>query len=85
MWSWDFQPVTTLEMLASDALVGLCFVFMHLSWSPYQDIDQCSVDNGGCDQNCTDLIPGRKCSCVSGYELGSDGLSCNGQCYGIAQ
>ena len=43
------------------------------------DIDQCSVNNGECDQMCTNLLPGFVCSCYKGYTLNSDdGKSCSG-------
>merc|ERR1711871_595656 len=35
-----------------------------------EDIDECSVENGGCDMlnKCLNLIPGRKCGgCPGGY------------------
>ena len=38
----------------------------------------CKKDNGGCSQICTDLEDGRICSCRSGYQLGSDGQTCEG-------
>ena len=43
------------------------------------DTNQCSTSNGGCDQNCTDVIPGHECSCSSGYALNSNGQTCSGE------
>ena len=43
------------------------------------DTNQCSLANGGCDQNCTDIIPGRECSCGIGYLLDNNGQLCNGK------
>ena len=43
------------------------------------DTNQCSTANGGCDHECTDLIPDYECSCNDGYVLDSDGNSCNGK------
>ena len=45
----------------------------------YSDTNQCSTDNGGCDHNCTDLIPGHNCSCNAGFLLNSDERSCDGK------
>eukprot|EP00731_Ephydatia_muelleri_P031793 Em0023g300a len=41
-----------------------------------QDIKQCVVSNGGCQQVCTELIPGFQCSCQAGYVLASNGFNC---------
>ena len=46
---------------------------------PYMYIlptDQCDINNGGCDQICAN---GGQCQCSTGYRLGSDGRSCNGE------
>ncbi len=42
------------------------------------DIDQCTTNNGGCQQICTNLLPGFACSCYSGFVLNDDGKSCSG-------
>lgn len=47
-------------------------------FSLYSDYNECLVENGGCDQNCTNKIPGFYCSCFEGYTLAEDGQSCNG-------
>lgn len=43
------------------------------------DIDQCLDDNGGCSQNCTNLLPGYECSCEAGYLTENDGFDCTGE------
>ena len=43
------------------------------------DIDECSVNNGGCNQTCNNSIGSYKCSCGSGYTLKKDGLGCDGK------
>ena len=61
------------------AYVYTCSVnhaYLSLSLS---DSNQCATNNGGCDHNCTDLIPGYLCSCDPGFLLDSDGHSCNGE------
>ena len=59
-------------------LFALFFSLIHVSL--HEDIDQCSSDNGGCDQNCTDQIPGYECSCSDGYTLDDeDQHACNGE------
>ncbi len=50
-----------------------CLRFLQL------DEDQCSHDNGGCQQICINLIPGYNCSCDPGYTLNEDGRTCDGK------
>ena len=40
-------------------------------WLQYTaiDIDECSVNNGGCEHNCTNTEGSFVCSCVEGYSL----------------
>ncbi|XP_070536953.1 fibrillin-1-like [Ptychodera flava] len=40
------------------------------------DIDECSENNGDCDQHCQNTEGSFVCSCRRGYKLGNDGLSC---------
>ena len=49
----------------------------------FPDIDECSSNNGGCAQVCTNTPGSYTCGCDSGYELDGDGFSCNGTYQGI--
>ena len=40
------------------------------------DINQCETNNGGCEQTCTNLVPGYHCGCYTGYSLAPDELTC---------
>ncbi len=42
----------------------------------YADINECSTNNGGCAQTCTNNAGSFQCSCGSGYSLASNGMSC---------
>ncbi|CAK8672995.1 unnamed protein product [Clavelina lepadiformis] len=43
----------------------------------YSVIEGCSTDNGGCDQMCTDIQPGKVfCSCREGLQLDENGVQC---------
>lgn len=43
------------------------------------DIDECSNDNHGCDQVCTNTPGAYQCSCSNhSYQLSSDGKTCIG-------
>ena len=42
------------------------------------DNNECSTNHGGCSQICTNTQGSFKCSCLSGYKLAVDGLTCVG-------
>nr|XP_026693868.1 fibrillin-3 isoform X4 [Ciona intestinalis] len=41
------------------------------------DVDECSVDNGGCSHNCTNTIGSFYCSCPEGQTIVADGVTCD--------
>ena len=49
------------------------------------DIDECSSNNGGCVQVCTNTPGSYTCGCDPGYELDGDGFSCNGKILNLAK
>ena len=44
----------------------------------FSDIDECAVDNGGCEHTCINKPGSHECKCKEGYLLGDDGLTCAG-------
>ena len=42
------------------------------------DVDECSVNNGGCGHNCINTPGSSVCTCNSGYSLNVDKKSCQG-------
>ena len=42
----------------------------------FQDEDECSTNNGGCADLCTNFVGGFNCSCDDGYLLMNDNLGC---------
>ena len=55
------------------------------SWKMYSEHEnyhaenECSVDNGGCDQICSETFESFTCSCKAGYSLTNDGYTCIGK------
>lgn len=43
------------------------------------DIDECVTTNGGCSDTCTNNAGSFVCSCLTGYELDTDDLTCIGR------
>lgn len=54
--------------------VTLCFA---------ADIDECQVQNGGCNQLCLNKLGSYRCSCYNGYAL-KDSRTCEGKRYWAA-
>ena len=50
----------------------ICFLYT------YSDVNECLNNNGGCHHNCHDSDTSYTCSCNNGYQLNSDGHTCEG-------
>ncbi|UYV64840.1 BMP1 [Cordylochernes scorpioides] len=48
-----------------------------------KELDECRLGNHGCEHECTNTIGGFRCECKIGYELHSDGRTCEDACGGI--
>ena len=42
------------------------------------DINECTMNNGGCAQLCTNTPGSYQCNCNNGYTLNLDGHNCSG-------
>ena len=45
----------------------------------FLDINECLINNGGCQHHCHDSDGSYTCSCSNGYQLNSDGHTCDGK------
>ena len=45
----------------------------------FLDVNECLVDNGGCEQFCTNTVGSYNCSCMPGYLL--EGVNCISRLY----
>jgi len=45
---------------------------------PLIDIDECAVNNGGCENTCENVGGSFKCGCSEGFELNADQKTCQG-------
>lgn len=43
----------------------------------------CCADNGPCKHLCNIVEGDAVCSCMAGYTLMADGVSCEGECFGL--
>ena len=48
------------------------------NWTINSDINECMLDNGGCDHSCVNKDGSFKCTCKNGYQLQNDKLTCEG-------
>ena len=77
-------PEGRMTHLRTFDITGLCFLLL-LNWlyfsSPISssDIDECSHDNGGCQQVCENEPGAYLCGCELGFQLAADGYTCVGQ------
>ena len=51
----------------------MCFFF--------SDNDECSLQTDNCVETCTNTVGSFYCECNMGYELNSDGATCDGEYY----
>ena len=42
------------------------------------DLNECSINNGGCSQECSNTIGSYQCTCQDGFTLQADGHTCEG-------
>lgn len=42
------------------------------------DVDECLLNNGNCEHNCTNEFGAYSCQCAAGYQLDKDGHNCTG-------
>ena len=61
-----------------EKLVLVSMIYAIVIFHFIKDINECLYHNGGCHGTCTNMIGSRTCSCSTGYLLGSNGYSCNG-------
>ena len=56
------------------------FSTIHNSCRPFLllDVNECTMNNGGCEHICTNTLGSFECSCDSGFVLDDNNLSCNG-------
>lgn len=45
----------------------------------FEDINECSIENGGCDHICNNFEGGYFCNCRQGFRLSDDGHRCEGR------
>ena len=45
----------------------------------FTDVNECSTNNGGCGDICTNSVGGFECSCQAGFQLGPDQRICSGK------
>ena len=42
------------------------------------DFNECENDNGGCEDDCSNIEGSYLCNCEDGYNLDSNAYNCNG-------
>lgn len=82
----ETTPVTVVQaiilpLMDMTAMVSCSseFFFSCLPDACSSDIDECSTNNGGCSQNCSNTHGSYICFCNSGYNITFDGFDCEGE------
>ena len=52
---------------------------MHPMCCCFADFNECEYGNAGCEQICTNSIPGYQCECYAGYRLDENGVNCTSE------
>ena len=50
-----------------------------LTFPTFVDVDECSVNNGGCSELCVNKLGSFECRCNKGYKIESDLTTCSGR------
>lgn len=45
-----------------------------------KELDECELQDHGCEHECINTLGGYQCSCYIGYELHSDKKTCESEC-----
>lgn len=73
-----YEPIHQWMNCSSTACVKCdCFSSSYLPC--VTDIDECTIENGGCDFHCTNSEGSYTCSCGQGYALTPDQRTCTGK------
>lgn len=48
------------------------------SFSLFADVDECLLNNGYCEHNCSNELGTYRCQCAAGYQLDQGGHNCTG-------
>ena len=81
MLATSVQPVRHSEQEVRDNTVAMSATVRSNTASFHAgDVNECLVNNGGCQQICTNTDGSFMCSCNTGYVLAGNGLGCNGTC-----
>ena len=63
-----------LHLTASIIIVHVCMHSIYI----LTDTDECARKIDNCSQNCRNIPGSFECGCDVGYELSSDGMTCQG-------
>ena len=74
----DTKAMDFLALVSSSILFSTKTGVLYLIFPTPPDINECLSNNGSCHHFCRDLDGNYTCSCNTGYQLNSDGQTCEG-------
>ena len=73
---------TRLQVYSYTVMSCACDIALKNDHNNYcTDINECDMENGDCDQVCMNTMGSFTCSCMMGYEINDDGMTCDGKQY----
>ena len=74
-----------VELYTFPILYIYIYIYIY-TFDPLADSDECSDNNGGCDQYCINNPGSYSCACAdeSGFALAADRKSCHGECKSLS-
>ena len=73
----DVTLVIVWTLIVTAVMVHV-YMYYYLLFICILDIDECSLNNDGCNQYCTNTDGSYLCYCTSGYHLMNDQRTCAG-------
>lgn len=73
------DTILIIRMTSVKVRIFVIYLFFSQRFLSYTDFDECSVNNGGCQDICTNTDGSYYCSCQAGYIFGPDNKTCVGK------
>ena len=70
-----------IHFIDTSSVLSIHMIILILVFLNYPDINECTVNNGGCQQNCFNFQGSFVCWCNAGYSRDENGKTCSGELF----